>query len=231
MTSHTVAQLMATLGVTKSHSRPHVSNDNPFSESQFKTLKYRPEFPNRFGCQEDARGFCQDFFLWYNEEHYHSGIGMLTPASVHYGQAAKILANRQQILTAAYAKHPERFVNKPPMPMTLPEAVWINPPAAQDQQKGLPATVDPRKPNAPSAHPRSGYPSPGCVPAEPDSVSPDNVTIPYQTKPLTNSHSRTPERMPQKIPGVWGLAPTSKQHCSRSETNYTNPNSLLSQKG
>jgi len=204
MTSHTVAQLMATLGVTKSHSRPHVSNDNPFSESQFKTLKYRPEFPERFGCQEDAHGFCQGFFHWYNEEHYHSGIGMLTPASVHYGRAAEVLANRQQILTAAYAKHPERFVNKPPMPLTLPEAVWINPPATQDQQKGLPATVDPQKPDAPSAHPRSGYPSPGCVPAEPGSVSPDNVTIPDQApnqQPPSDTRAHA-----SKIPGAWGLA-------------------------
>ena len=205
MTSHTVAQLMATLGVTKSHSRPHVSNDNPFSESQFKTMKYRPAFPNRFGCQEDARGFCQDFFQWYNEEHYHSGIGMLTPASVHYGQAAKILENRQQILTAAYAKHPERFVNKLPMPLTLPEAVWINPPAAHDQQKGLPATVDPQKPDAPSAHPRSGYPSPGCVPAEPGSVLPDNVTIPDQApnqQPPSDTRAHA-----SKNPGGVGAGP------------------------
>jgi len=229
MTSHTVAQLMATLGVTKSHSRPHVSNDNPFSESQFKTLKYRPEFPNRFGCQEDAHGFCQGFFRWYNDEHYHSGIGMLTPASVHYGQAAKILENRQQILAAAYAKHPERFVNKPPMPLTLPEAVWINPPATKDQQKGPPATVDPQKPDAPSAHPRSGYPSPGCVPAEPDSVSPNNANIPdpvssQQLPSDTRAHA-------SKNPGGVGAGPLIQKHCSRSETDYINSNSLLSQKG
>jgi len=177
MTSHTVAQLMATLGVTKSHSRPHVSNDNPFSESQFKTLKYRPEFPNRFGCQEDALGFCQGFFRWYNEEHYHSGIGMLTPASVHYGHAVKILASRKRTLEVAYVNHPERFVNKAPAPLALPKAVWINPPTTKDQQKGLPEAIDPQKPDAPSAHPRSGYPSPGCVPAEPDSVSPNSASI------------------------------------------------------
>ena len=119
--------------------------------------------------------------------------------------ARKTLANRQQILTAAYTKHPERFVNKPPMPMTLPEAVWINPPAAQDQQKGLPATVDPRKPNAPSAHPRSGYPSPGCVPAEPDSVSPDNVTIPDQApnqQPPSDTRAHA-----SKNPGGVGAGP------------------------
>jgi putative transposase len=134
MKSHTVAQLLATLGITKSHSRPHVSNDNPFSESQFKTLKYRPDFPDRFGSQEDARSFCASFFRWYNEEHYHSGIGMLTPAMVHYGLAEQILARRQQSLNAAYAVHPERFVNKPPTPPALPSQVWINPPANETEQ-------------------------------------------------------------------------------------------------
>ena len=92
MTSHSVAHLLGSLGVTKSHSRPHVSNDNPFSESQFKTMKYRPEFPQRFGSYEDALGFCRRFFHWYNNEHYHSGIGMMTPASLHYGQAKEILS-------------------------------------------------------------------------------------------------------------------------------------------
>lgn len=129
MKSHSVAQLLATLGVTKSHNRPHVSNDNPFSESQFKTLKYRPEFPDRFGSQQDAHGFCGRFFPWYNHEHYHWGIGLLTPATVHYGQAEEALAARRQVLQAAYTAHPERFVRKPPEPPELPAAVWINPPA------------------------------------------------------------------------------------------------------
>ena len=217
MKSHTVAQLLATLGVTKSHSRPHVSNDNPFSESQFKTLKYRPEFPHRFGSQEDSRGFCQRFFQWYNHEHYHSGLSLLTPAMVHYGHAPKILAARQELLLAAYAAHPERFVRKPPSPLPLPEAVWINPPtpSSDDHEKGLPKTVGSQKPDAPSAHPRSGYPSPGCVPAEPDSVSPDTVMLPDLAPQKYPSDTRA---MPQKIPGVWGLAPTSKQNCSRSES-------------
>ena len=217
MKSHTVAQLMATLGVTKSHSRPHVSNDNPFSESQFKTLKYRPEFPDRFGSQEDGRGFCGRFFQWYNHEHYHSGLGLLTPAMVHHGQAPKILAARQDVLHAAYAAHPQRFVNKRPAPLTLPEAVWINPPSSSDDhEKGLPKTIGSQKPDAPSAHPRSGYPSPGCVPAEPDSVSPDTVMLPDSVLP---QHPPSDTRaMPQKIPGVWGLAPTSRENSSRSET-------------
>ena len=218
MKSHTVAQLMATLGVTKSHSRPHVSNDNPFSESQFKTFKYRPGFPERFGSQEDARAFCQEFFPWYNDEHYHSGLGMLTPASVHYGHAEDILTRRSKTLDAAYAAHPERFTGKRPRPLSLPEAVWINPPegTSDDHQKGLPETAGSRKPDAPSAHPRSDYPSPGCVPAEPDSVSPDNARIPALT-PGQQLPSDT-RAMPEKIPGVWGLAPTSKEHSSQGES-------------
>lgn len=129
MKSQTVAQLLATLGVTKSHSRPNCSNDNPFSESQFKTLKYRPNFPDRFASQDAALDFCRGFFPWYNEEHYHSGIGFLTPAMVHYGQAEQTVANRQNVLNVAYALHPERFVRKPPEPPKLPGEVWINPPA------------------------------------------------------------------------------------------------------
>ncbi len=129
MVSKPVAHLLADLGVTKTHSRPHVSNDNPFSESQFKTLKYRPEFPDRFRSPEDARRFCAEFFPWYNNEHHHSGLGYLTPATVHYGRVAEVLAVRQGALDAAYAAHPERFVHRPPQTTRPPEAVWINPPA------------------------------------------------------------------------------------------------------
>lgn len=132
MKSGTVAQLLADLGVTKSHSRPHTSNDNPFSESQFKTLKYRPEFPGRFGSPQDARAFCRRFFPWYNEEHRHSGIGLMTPSAVHYGEASAIFERRRQILLDAYLKNPQRFVNKPPSPPRLPEAVWINAPSSQE---------------------------------------------------------------------------------------------------
>jgi len=128
MKSHGVAQLLATLGVTKSHSRPHVSNDNPFSESQFKTLKYSPGFPDRFGSQQDAHAFCQVFFHWYNNHHYHAGIGMLTPAMVHYGHVEAVRDQRQRVLNAAYAAHPERFVSKRPEPLPVPTEVWINPP-------------------------------------------------------------------------------------------------------
>ncbi|MCP5117151.1 MAG: transposase family protein, partial [bacterium] len=128
MKAKTLALKLADLGVTKSHSRPYVSNDNPFSESQFKTLKYRPEFPDRFGSMEDARAHCQGFFHWYNCQHHHSGIAMLTPHMVHYGLAADALDSRQRVLTEAFHRHPERFVGKPPRPASLPDAVWINPP-------------------------------------------------------------------------------------------------------
>jgi len=128
MTSQPVAFLMADLGVTKTHSRPYVSDDNPYSESQFRTLKYRPDFPDRFGCIQDSRAFCQQFFQWYNEEHRHSGLGLLTPAMVHFGRAESVLASRQTVLDAAYQAHPDRFVRKPPKPVPLPSEVWINRP-------------------------------------------------------------------------------------------------------
>jgi putative transposase len=128
MTSKPVAYLLADLGITKSHSRPHVSNDNPFSEAQFKTLKYRPDFPSRFGSIEDARAFCRTFFGWYNTEHRHSSLGLLTPEMVHRGRAGEVRAARQVVLADAHAAHPERFVRKPPEPPPLPGPVWINPP-------------------------------------------------------------------------------------------------------
>jgi putative transposase len=129
MTSKPVALLMADLGVTKTHSRPHVSNDNPFSEAHFKTLKYRPDFLQRFGCLQDARSFCGDFFDWYNQEHHHAGLGLLTPHDVHHGLAAERIAARASVLAAAHAAHPERFPRGAPKPQALPNAVWINNPA------------------------------------------------------------------------------------------------------
>jgi putative transposase len=128
MASKSVALLLADLGVTKSHSRPHCSNDNPYSESQFKTLKYRPEFPGRFGSIEDGRAFCQRFFHWYNHEHRHSGLGFHTPADVHFGRAAGVQLERARVLQAAYAAHPERFVRQLPVPSPLPGPAWINKP-------------------------------------------------------------------------------------------------------
>jgi putative transposase len=132
MTSKPVALLLADLGVTQSHSRPHVSNDNPYSEAQFKTLKYRPGFPARFGSIEAARAHCQEFFPWYNHDHRHGGLGLHTAADVHHGRAAAIRAARAGVLTAAYHARPERFVRKPPAPPKLPGTSWINPPEEKE---------------------------------------------------------------------------------------------------
>jgi putative transposase len=141
MTSKTLALLLAdtsatsvqALGVDKSHSRPYVSNDNPYSEAQFKTMKYRPDYPRQFGSLMDARAWAYPFFAWYNTQHRHTGLGLMTPATVHYGLADDLTVKRQRLLAAAYAQHPERFVKGLPTPPQLPEAVWINPP----QVKGV----------------------------------------------------------------------------------------------
>lgn len=137
MTSKPVAFLLADLGVTKTHSRPQVSNDNPYSEAQFKTLKYRPDYPEWFGSQQDARRWAKDFFDWYDYEHHHTALGLLTPADVHYGRAQGVIQQRQHVLQAAYLKNPERFVKGPPKPPQLPEAVWINPPKPAVKQLEL----------------------------------------------------------------------------------------------
>ena len=128
MKAKATALLLADLGVTKSHSRPYTSNDNPFSESHFKTLKYQPQFPQRFGCIEDAKTFCRSFFDWYNQDHHHAGIGLMTPDQVHYGQVDEVYAARQQILDRAFQSKPERFVKKLLEPPLKPTAAWINPP-------------------------------------------------------------------------------------------------------
>ena len=128
MTARPVVQLLADLGIVRSHSRPRVSNDNAFSEAQFKTLKYCPEFPGRFTGYDDARAFCKRFFAWYNHEHRHGGVALLTPADVHQGRAAAVLAARQRVLDGAHASHPERFVKGPPTPAKLPASVGINQP-------------------------------------------------------------------------------------------------------
>ena len=154
--SKLVAQLLADLGVTKTHSRPQVSNDNPFSESQFKTLKYRPGFPKRFGAQEDARTFCVRFFRWYNNDHHHHGIALLTPFQVHHGLAKTALEARQKALDAAYLAHPERFPRRPTVP-SLHEQVWINPPDHVSANSPLPGatcdsgTIPGQRPDLPTA--------------------------------------------------------------------------------
>lgn len=137
MTSKPVALLMADLGVTKTHSRPHVSDDNPYSESHFKTLKYMPDFPERHGSIEDARAYCQDFFPWYNQEHHHSGIALLTPEMLHYGRAGQVIEQRQKVLDQAYARNPERFPHARPKHPLQPTAVWINPPIPPSSKEKL----------------------------------------------------------------------------------------------
>ena len=172
MTSKPVALLLADLGITKTHSRPYTSDDNPFSEAQFKTLKYRPDFPARFGSLEDARVFCQTFFAWYNGEHRHAGIGLMTPAVVHDGRAHTMRDARQPVLSTAYAAHPERVVRKPPQPPVLPHAVWINPPKKPSaSQDGAGATI------SPADDPRVALNVEGLdVVSEPVIVSPHTIT-------------------------------------------------------
>jgi putative transposase len=143
MIAKSVALLLADLGISQSHSRPHVSNDNPFSESQFKTLKYSPAFPDRFGSLPDTRSFLGDFFLWYNTMHHHSALGWLTPYDVHYGLAETRRAEREATLQKAFAATPERFVRGMPVPPTLPQAVWINKPRRLDEHDRLPSAVEP----------------------------------------------------------------------------------------
>lgn len=132
MKSKSLALLFADLGVTKTHARPYVSNDNPYSEAHFKTFKYFPAYPERFSDPAETRQWCRSFFSWYNNQHHHSGIALLTPADVHFGQAEQVLAARQQVLQVAYEQHPERFVRGLPQPQKLPAAVWINAPKHED---------------------------------------------------------------------------------------------------
>ena len=132
MRSKPVAFLLADLGVTQTHSRPYTSTDNPYSEAQFKTMKYRPGFPERFGSIEVAKSFCRPFFDWYNHTHRHSGIGLMTPAAVHDGRAAVLHIERARVLAAAFAANPARFVRGAPLPPALPTAAWINQPNTQE---------------------------------------------------------------------------------------------------
>lgn len=130
MKAKSVAQLLSDLGVTKTHSRPYTSTDNPFSEAQFRTMKYRPDYPSRFGSLPDALGWARAFFYWYNNLHHHTSLGLMTPMVVHYGLAAEVTRRREATLLTAYKLHPERFVNGVPKAPRLPDKVWINPPAA-----------------------------------------------------------------------------------------------------
>jgi putative transposase len=164
MTSKPVALLLADLGITKTHSRPHVSNDNPFSEAQFKTLKYRPTFPVRLGSIQDARAHCHDFFPWYNTEHHHSALGLLTPYDVHHGLAEQRVAAREAVLATAYGAHPERFPGGLPQPPACPTEVWINPPNAP--VRSHPASR-PRPSDLPTRPPSRSLPPIAAQPSRP----------------------------------------------------------------
>jgi transposase InsO family protein len=157
MIAKTVAILLADLGVVKSHSRPHVSNDNPYSEAQFKTLKYRPDYPERFGSLVDARTWGRSFFNWYNDQHHHTGLGLLTPADVHAGRGETVRQQRQVVLQQAFQAHPERFVRGAPCPAKLPEAAWINPPKS-GAATATPALA-PAEGRPPGVQPSGGAPA------------------------------------------------------------------------
>jgi putative transposase len=188
MTSKAVAELLVDLGVAKTHSRPHVSNDNPFSEAQFKTLKYRPSYPDRFGSLMDARAWARPFFHWYNHIHRHSGLGLLSPAVVHAGQAKAQVAARQEVLDSAYAAHPERFVRGRPMAPPAPTAVWINPPASARELKtrdsranaltGAPTAADPGVSRVSAAQPPLDTPGAGTDPAPDRELVVDTTNTP-----------------------------------------------------
>lgn len=193
MTSKTVAFLLADLGVTKTHSRPHVSNDNPYSESQFKTLKYRPDFPDRFGSLQHARSWSSPFFQWYNHEHRHSGIAYLTPADVHFGRAEQILTRREEILAQAARLHPERFVRGTARLARLPEAVWINKPIVglEGKKGGYPRScrVEISRPGAgqgPSSWPAD--PSPSLFPPDPPYLSLTPSSPKNRAMTVTDTH-------------------------------------------
>jgi len=143
MRAKTVAQLLADLGVTKTHARPYTPNDNPYSEAQFKTMKYRPNYPDRFDSLDHARNWARAFFTWYNQKHHHTGLGLMTPAVVHYGQTDEVRAQRQHVLDEAYAAHPERFVKGRPIAPKAPDQVWINPPQPATVSGASPTEVRP----------------------------------------------------------------------------------------
>jgi putative transposase len=142
MIAKSLALLLADLGVSKSHARPYNANDNPYSEAHFKTMKYRPDYPDQFDSERHTHHWARHFFHWYNYEHYHSALGLMVPADVHYGRDTIILHQRQQVLQIAYEMHPERFVRGPPSPPALPEAVWINPPRKESEKDNLTAVAE-----------------------------------------------------------------------------------------
>jgi putative transposase len=195
MRSKTVAQLLIDLGVAKSHSRPYTPTDNAYSESQFKTMKYRPEYPERFTAREEARGWAQGFFHWYNHQHHHSGLGLMTPAAVHYGLAERIHEQRRQVLATAYAAHPERFVRGEPTPPRWPDEVWINP--------------------AQNSHKASDLVGPASSEMEPGAQAASRAGA--QPPPDTAEHLATMERAPDQPEDTGVLLP--KLECMLSQSH------------
>jgi putative transposase len=197
MTAKSFALLLADLGISKSYSRPHVSDDNPFIESCFKTVKYTPDFPEEFGSLQDARAYCQQFFQWYAMEHHHWGIALLTPYQVHYGLADVVTNHRQEVLTQAYAKHPERFVRKPPKALQLPTAVWINPPSPNKEQNQPTTNSVPQ--SDPPGSPRN------------DDLGSTRPVAPPENTPLTTPPEAKKGRLPDPTTSAQPLDQPSRQ--------------------
>ena len=195
MRAKTVAQLLIDLGVAKSHSRPYMPTDNPYSESQFKTMKYRPGYPERFNEQKEARDWARGFFRWYNHKHHHSGLGLMTPAAVHYGLAELVYQQRSQVLAAAYVAHPERFVRGEPTPPRWPDEVWINPPEnrheAADQIDPVTGEIAPGALSVATErnarHPDSSE-DPAPVKRVPDQPHFQEILLPKFERELSQSH-------------------------------------------
>jgi len=187
MTSKCVAQLLCDLGVAKTHSRPHVSDDNPFSEAQFTTVKYHPTYPERFGSLADARAWARPFFAWYNHAQHHTALGLLTPAVVHHGQGERVLAARQAVLDAAYQAHPERFVRGAPHPSAPAAAVWINPPLAAQTSPSI--VVPGGGADSPTSADAGGAVKGGTAPAALDGAA--RVGYPAVGRPTPGDEQRT----------------------------------------
>lgn len=210
MIAKTVAVLLADLGVAKSHSRPHVSNDNPYSEAQFKTLKYRPDYPDRFGSLADARSWGRRFFHWYNHQHHHSGLGLLTPAAVHAGRGESVRQQRQAVLERAFQAHPERFVNGIPQPARLPQAVWINPPKSDAAAAA---------PTATSAEGRLAGTEPAVLPRLSLAAIAQSTDLPYATASRTEDRA-TLRSDPSAVPAD-GADGQSRSNTALSTPSHT----------
>ncbi len=195
MVSKSLALLLADLGITQSHSRPHVSDDNPYSEAQFKTLKYQPTFPETFGSIEDCRAFCGPFFDWYNHHHHHSGLALLTPEDMHRGRVAEVLDARDRVLARAYAAHPERFVRRLPSAQRPPEAAWINSPKPTEfAEQRLPGQTDDRSSIL-------GHPAPPLLGRTSENRSSEPSAVLMTSRPSTRriraSHASDNQQLPQ----------------------------------